>query len=191
MIKGSEFVKTAIRGLVVGAVVVLSTGCAYNISPYGVSAENVEAIRAKLQNQPLATDRFTASEPGRTSIACRGAGPVTAPNGKSFETYIEEALVSEFKLGGIYKETSNSKLKVHFTKVDFDSMIGAGHWYIEGTVTAGGSSFPVITDTPFDASFVADKACQEVAQTFPLAVQAFIKGVISNPALAKKLTAAK
>lgn len=167
------------------------SGCAYNISPYGVSADNVNTMRSTLSpgTHTVGIERFTSAEPGKNSITCRAAGPVSTPNGKPFETYIEEAFVTELKLAGLYNETTSRKLKGHLTKVDFNSNIGAGKWILEMTLTVNGESIAVTNETPYDASFVADKACQETAQTFPIAVQNLIKAAISNPKFARLASA--
>ncbi len=181
--------KNSIAGMVIAIAVVISTGCAYNISPYGVSPANIETLRTSLQNRQVGTEKFTTSEPTKTSIICRAAGPIAPPNGKTFEGYIQDALTTELKVSGIYNDNSPIRLKAHLTKVDFNSKIGNGNWFIDATVSINGGSFDVTSSTPFDASFVADKACQETAQYFSIAVQNFIAAVVTHPQFAKLATA--
>jgi hypothetical protein len=88
--------------------VIALSGCAYNVSPYGASVKNVESIKL-LGIQPVAVESFQAAQPGRTSITCRAAGPVTVS--PSFESYIEKALIDELKLAGAYDPASQLKLR--------------------------------------------------------------------------------
>jgi len=45
---------------------------------------------------------FTAAEPGRSEITCRGAGPVKTPDGEPFEEFIRKAFISDMTLAEIY-----------------------------------------------------------------------------------------
>lgn len=165
------------------ATTALVSGCAYNASPYGVSVKNVEAIKsAKLK--PVAVAKFQAATPGQTSITCRAAGPVTvAP---SFEGYIERALIDELKLAGAYSPSSSTTLSGKLEEVDFSSGISGGKWLFTLVVSnARHESFTTKSTFNFPGSFVADKACQEVAQAFGPAVQKLIEDVVQNPQFAQ------
>ena len=157
----------------------LLTGCAYNASPYGASVGNVESIRS-VGIQPVAVGRFEASKPGVASITCRAAGPVTVS--PSFEAYIEKAFIDELKLAGVYDPNSKMILSGKLEEIDFSSGITDGKWMF--TVTVGNARderFTTQSTFGFSGSFVADKACHEVAQAFGPAVQKLIADVVRDP----------
>jgi hypothetical protein len=163
------------------AIPVLLSGCGYAISPYGVSVDNVNRVRASAM-QPMAVARFSAGQPSRSSIGCRAAGPVETPNQVSFESYIERALIDELQLGGAYDPNSPIKLQGTLEEIDFNSNIGAGKWVFRLAVSSAVSpGFTVSSQHEFSTNWVADKACQQVAQAFVPAVQHLIADVISHP----------
>ena len=159
--------------------VALISGCAYNASPYGAAVRNVEAIKSK-NIKPVAVSTFQSTKPGLDSIVCRAAGPVTVK--PSFEGYIEKAFIDELKLAGVYNPNSDIVLSGKLESIDFSSGIGDGNWTFRLTVSNGkNQSFTTDSIFSFSGSFVADKACQEVAQAFGPAVQKLIEDVIQNP----------
>ena len=164
-------------------VTTLLTGCAYNASPYGASVQNVDAIKAS-SIKPISVDKFTSSKPGLASITCRAAGPVRV--NPSFETYIEKAFIDELKLAGAYDPASTMKLSGKLEEVDFSSGITDGKWLFTLSLSnASNESFTTKSTMNFSGSFVADKACQEVAQAFGPAVQKLIRDVIQDPKFKK------
>jgi hypothetical protein len=168
----------AVHATFVIAALALS-GCAYNTIPYNASAINVEQIK-KANIKPVAVASFTAATPGKDSITCRAAGPVTVK--PSFEGYIEKAFIDELKIAAAYDANAVTKLSGNIDNVDFSSGMTDGNWSITLTLSNGKSqSLTTKTVYPFSGSFVADKACQEVAQAFNPAVQKLIQEAISNP----------
>ena len=165
--------------LAIAAAAALTSGCAYNVAQYGASVRNVEAIKA-IDIQPVAVGPFTSTRPGLTSITCRAAGPVTvAP---SFEGYIRQAFVDELKLAGTYDQNSGITLSGRLEEVDFSSGMSDGNWNFTLTVSnQRNESFTTKSRFGFSGSFVADKACQEVAQALAPAVQKLIEDVVQNP----------
>jgi hypothetical protein len=157
----------------------LFTGCAFNVAPYGAAVQNVEAIKA-YNLKPVAVGKFQSTKPGNTSITCRAAGPVTVS--PSFEGYIEQAFIDELKLAGIYSPTSTLVLTGKLEEVDFSSGITDGNWTFTLTLTnARNESFTTKSKFTFSGSFVADRACQEVAQAFGPAVQRLVGDVVRDP----------
>lgn len=155
------------------------TGCAYNTSPYGASVKNVEAIKTS-QIKPVSVGQFTAAKPGQSSIVCRAAGPVAVS--PSFETYIEKAFIDELKLAGAYNASSPLVLTGKLESIDFSSGITDGNWTFSLTLAnARQESYTTSSTFGFSGSFVADKACQEVAQAFAPAVQKLVEDVVRNP----------
>ncbi|HEX5392872.1 MAG TPA: hypothetical protein VFW68_06320 [Rhodocyclaceae bacterium] len=161
----------------------LLSGCAYNVSPYGASVKNVDSIKS-LGIKPIAVESFQSSQPGRSSITCRAAGPVAVS--PSFENYIEKALIDELKLAGAYDPTSQLVLKGKLEEVDFSSGITDGKWLFTVTISnARHESFTTKSVFGFSGSFVADKACQETAQAFAPAVQKLVEDVVRDPSFRK------
>jgi len=161
------------------AATALMTGCAFNVAPYGASVKNVEALKAA-SIKPVSVARFEAAKPGQASISCRAAGSVKVE--PSFETYIEKAFIDELKLAGLYDPNSSLKLSGKLEQIDFSSGISDGNWTFTLVVSnARNESFSTQSKFPFSGSFIADKACQEVAQAFGPAVQKLIEDVVRNP----------
>lgn len=157
------------------------SGCSFVTSNYGASFENIEAMK-NLGPAKFNVTEFTSVKEEATSITCRAAGPVENPNKESFESYIHNAFVSELKLAGLYDEASQVVLSGHFSKLDFSSNIGAGKWTFELVATSTKNTEVKITSThEFSTNWIADKACQQVAQAFSPAVQNLIKDIISDP----------
>lgn len=169
--------KTAFLGML--ASVVLLSGCAYNASPYGASVKNVDSIK-QLNIKPVSVTKFESFKPGLASITCRAAGPVTVS--PSFESYIEKAFIDELKLAGVYDPSSPLVISGRLEEVDFSSGITDGKWQFTLVVSnARKESFSAKSIYGFSGSFVADKACQEVAQALGPAVQKLIEDVIRDP----------
>lgn len=165
--------------LATAAAALIMSGCAYNASQYGASVQNVEAIKA-VRIRPVAVAPFKSAKPGLSSITCRAAGPVTVT--PSFESYIEKAFIDELKLAGAYNPASNLTLTGMLEEVDFSSGMTDGNWTFKLMVTNHrNESFSTSSKFDFSGSFVADKACQEVAQAFGPAVQKLIQDVVQNP----------
>jgi hypothetical protein len=155
----------------------LVSGCAYNTSRYGASIRNVEIIKSNNINA-VNVAQFKSTKPGLTSITCRAAGPIAVM--PSFEGYIESAFIDELKLAGVYDPASRITLTGMLEEVDFDSM--DANWTFTLIVSNNqNESFTTKSRFRFSGSFVADKACQEVAQAFGPAVQQLIGDVIQNP----------
>ncbi|MBI3561576.1 MAG: hypothetical protein HY080_07675 [Gammaproteobacteria bacterium] len=168
-----------ILSLAVVILAALISGCAYNASPYGASIRNVESIKSA-NIKPVAVAPFKSSKPGLDSITCRAAGPVIVkPN---FETYIEKALIDELKLAGVYNQNSELVLTGNLENVDFSSGMTDGKWIFSLIVSNNkNQSFTANSTYEFSGSFIADKACQEVAQAFGPAIQKLIEDVVQNP----------
>lgn len=99
----------------------------------------------------------------------------------SFSAYIEKALIDELKLAGAYDSKSELILKGKLEEIDFSSGITDGKWIFTITLSnSRGESFTTNSIFGFSGSFVADRACQETAQAFALAVQKLVQDIMSN-----------
>jgi hypothetical protein len=170
-----------IKIMIIGLAAIYISGCSFNTSKYGASFENIETLK-NYNGVQVAVKPFTSGKPGKSSITCRGAGSVVTPSKESFESYIHNAFVSELKLAGIYEEQSEIALNGHFTKIDFNSNVGNGKWIFELTASSNkDNTLKISTNHEFSTNWVADKACQQVAQEFSPAVQFLIRDLITNP----------
>lgn len=163
---------------------VFLTACSHNSPRYAASANNQEKLRSFASENPakkLGVESFTATEAGKKSIVCRAAGTVAVPDGKTFEQYLEDSLTSELKMSNLYSSTA-PKLKGVLQSIDFNSNIGAGKWIIKMQLSCDNSnSFTVESQYDFSTNFVADIACEQVAQALPAATQDFIAKVLEAP----------
>lgn len=130
--------------------------------------------------KPIAVGRFKAAKPGQSTITCRAAGPVTVS--PSFEACIEKAFIDDLKLAGVHEPSSTLVLTGKLEEVDFSSGISDGNWMFTLEVThSRNESLTTKSKFNFSGSFVADKACQELAQAFSPAVQRLVEDVIRDP----------
>lgn len=178
--------------------VLVAAACSsYTIPPYGLSAENVTALRKVTQKASVG--RFTASPPGRTEIGCRGKGPVRTPDGRPFEDYIQRALIDELKIAEVFSESAPVTLTGSLDKIDFNSM--RGDWTMDLTLTSSNGralivsskydfkTGPAFTMAPWAGGQAAadERACTETAQAFARAVQVLIGKLVHHDEFAALL----
>lgn len=168
--------------LIAGIGVIYMTGCGYVTSNYGASPDNVGSIR-DLGYIKVSVNDFTSSTGSpRTSISCRAAGPISNKDSKSFEHYIRDAFVNDLKMAGVYAESAEISISGEISEVDFNSNIGAGKWIIKAKVQSSISEgYTVESLYEFSTNWVADKACQQVAQAFEPAVEDLIAKIVTHP----------
>lgn len=165
---------------IVAACSILMTGCAFKTTSYGMSADNIAAIKSS-GIKPVDVKKFETFSPGLKTLVCRGAGPVTVE--PSYEAYIEKAFIDELKVAGAFDPASTTKIANKINSIDFSSAMSGGKWMFSVTTSgANGTSFTTESSFEFSSSFVGDRACQETAQAFAPAVQKLIGDIIKNPA---------
>ncbi len=177
-----------IRILTIALLSIVVTACAHVSQPYTPSAANIEDIKQLTSGSTIkmSVGNFTADKDVQASIMCRGEGPVSAPGGKTFEQYIKDAIVQELTIARIFDQSSDRKLTAVLNQIDFSSAMSGGRWDIMMTFSAKEVEPFVIRITyPFDSSFVAYTACNEVAQALPLATQKLINELIKHPSFLK------
>jgi hypothetical protein len=175
------------RLLSIAVLCVIASACAHVSPPYSASATNVEEIKQVSSGSmsKVSVGNFTADKDVQASITCRGEGPVSAPD-KTFEQFIKDALVEELKIAKIFDEASARKLTATLNKIDFSSAMSGGRWDIEMTFSAKSvDPFVVSITYPFESSYIAATACQQVAQALPLATQKLINELIKHPSFKK------
>ncbi len=168
--------------ILAGAILIaapLLTGCSYNVSKFGANSEDVEQL--KTLSAKINFGKITAKNPGQTSIGCRASGPVTL-GGQPFETYIQEAIITELKLADKYDKNAKITLTGHLEKIDFSSSLGTANWVIRLKLSSSNSNSIVINSNyEFSGSFIGAQACSEMAQAFSPAVQHLINDIINHP----------
>lgn len=157
-------------------------GCSHTAPRYGLSPENQITLKTLKTSKRVAVGPFTSSEPGKQSIVCRAAGPVEAPDGKTFDAYLREALINELRIADVLDEKSSVVIKGYLEHIDFNSNIGAGKWIIRLTMTAPGTQpFTIENTYGFSTNFIADQACAQVAQALLPATQDLYQKLFAQP----------
>lgn len=160
--------------------VVVLGGCAtFDVGRYGVSVENNAALK-KLGGSKVAVGPFTAAEPGKKEIACRGVGPIKTPDDQPFEEWIRKALIDELTVAELLAGSAPVTLSGRVNKVDFDSM--AGEWMLDLTVTSSnGQSLTVANKYSYGFTYIGETACARTAKSFAPAVQLLIGKLVHDP----------
>ncbi|QFT53330.1 hypothetical protein [Microbulbifer sp. THAF38] len=157
-------------------------GCGYVTANYGATPENVNAIKAAGEGRVSVNKFSSVSGKEHTSIGCRAAGPIKNQNDQTFESYIHNAFINELKMADAYDESSEVSIRGEITELDFNSNIGAGKWKLSATISSSSNKgYKVESIYPFSTNWVADKACQQVAQAFQPAVSDLINKIVTHP----------
>ncbi|WP_338868129.1 hypothetical protein [Myxococcus stipitatus] len=155
----------------------------YTASRYSVSSDNVQTLRALRQKYPsgsISVANFSAKDGPLRELTCRGAGPVAPPDQKTFEQYVQSALVDDLKMADVYSDKSLVALSATIQSIDFSST--GGTWTLAALVSAGKQSPYAVSHTAnYSSSFMGDNACMLTAQAFMPAVQDFLKKLIASP----------
>ncbi len=161
-------------------ITLLSTGCAVTADRYQTTADNQQQIK-NLDIQ-LNVGQFTANKT-EYKVLCRLANNVDMPDGKSFEGYIEDALVEELKLAGMYSQTSQITINGNLNRTDVSSGVTDAHWTFDLTVSNGnGDQFTVVHKREYSASFLGGFACgNDMPKSFLPTVQELIGKIVNHP----------
>ncbi|QSQ14786.1 hypothetical protein [Myxococcus landrumensis] len=176
------------RLLLALAIGITLTACqTYTATRYAVSSDNVQTLRTLRQKYPsgsINVASFSAKDGPLREIACRGAGPVAPPDQKTFEQYVQAALVDDLKMAEVYSDKSRVALSASIQSIDFSST--SGTWTLAALVSTGKQSpFAVSHTANYSSSFMGDNACMLTAQAFMPAVQDFLKKLIASPEFEK------
>jgi len=175
----------------IASAALLSAGCStYAADRYAISMDSqteLKQIAVSSQGQGISVDKFTATEPGQTEIACRAVGPIKTPDGETFEAFIREALVDQLQLAELYSPEAPRRVGGNLDAIDFSTADGI--WNLTLTVTTdAGQSFTVREDYDYESSFYGETACNQTAQAFMPAVQNLIRKVVSQPVFQEMIT---
>jgi len=156
------------------------TGCAVPVDRYSATADNQIKIRT-FQNK-INVDKFTATKTDY-KVMCRLANNVEMPDGRSFEDYIQEAMIEELKMADAYSKDSEILIKGHLNDTDVSSGITDAHWTFDITISnKSGKSFTINHKREYSASFLGEIACRsDMPKSFLPTVQELIGEIFNHP----------
>jgi hypothetical protein len=168
--------------VVLGGLCLIGCSSPHATSRYAISAENVTYLRAFRGQTTVAVGEFIATEPGRSEITCRAAGPIKTPDGEPFEQFIRKAFIDDMTIAEIYSPTAPVILKGRLDSIDFSSGWTDPGWSIALTIlSSNGKSISVQEVYLFKSGFDAMTACRETATALMPAVQNVVNKVIRHP----------
>jgi hypothetical protein len=155
------------------------TGCStYSANRYSISVDNVTALK-RINGTKVNVGGFTATNPGKSEIMCRGVGPIKTPDGQTFENFIKKALVDELKMAESFSTSAPITLTGNLDSIDFSS--NSGNWILALTISSSnGKSVSVSENYSYTTSFYGETACNQTAQALMPAVQNVIAKVVQN-----------
>ncbi|MDH4094718.1 MAG: hypothetical protein OEV81_08010 [Betaproteobacteria bacterium] len=156
--------------------------CSTYVTPrYSISADTNVALKS-LGLSGVGVGAF--SGPATFDNACRGAGPLSPPDGLSHTDYIKRALEDELKVAGAHAAgTPRVTLTGTVNKLEFSSSRGltGGSWTIDLTLRlSNGASMAANEYYEFHSGFIADTACKQTAEAYFPAVQNLIGKVVKS-----------
>ena len=158
----------------------LFSGCGIKTNEYNVSADNVQTLR-NYKDLKLDVSTFTASNKDESSVMCRLAETVSTPKGEPFSQYIEEALISELKMAGVYDKNSDLKISGNLNKIYGSTMFGNAYWEINVTITSSnGKSITVNTKRDYPSSYLASTACNNMGISFAPTIKQLINDILNH-----------
>lgn len=165
----------------------LFSGCGIKTNEYNVSADNVQTLR-NYKDLKLDVSTFTASNKDESSVMCRLAETVSTPKGEPFSQYVEEAIISELKMAGVYDKNSDLKISGNLNKIYGSSMFGNAYWELDVTITSSnGKSLTVNTKRDYPSSYLASTACNNMGTSFSPTIKQLINDILSHKDFAELL----
>lgn len=162
---------------------IILSGCeTTNSIPYKASTNNIITIQQKVakSDSKVRLDTVRFSEGINDAPLCRLLGPVRVAPGKTIQQYIEDAFREELFLAGIYSPSAPNQIQGTIMDLSFSS-VSPAKWNISMTVNSTTSDeYTVAVEYPFNTSFSAYSACQNVADAFGPAVQQLLSEVVNN-----------
>ena len=164
----------------IASIVLTMQACStYSTDRYSLNSNNIVTLK-DYQGNDISVGEFTATEPGQTSTTCRAVGPISTPDGETFENYIRNALISEMQIAEVYVENADTVIRGNLNRIKPNSMDGT--WDISVTVASNnGVSFTVEELFDYKTSFYGETACNQTAQAMMPAVQNVITKIVTHP----------
>lgn len=168
---------------IVAISVLALSACSYAPQRYSISATNNMALKTSGVGN-INVSSFTKTADFNSN--CRGTGGVIgAPGNMSFEGYIQNGLVEELKIAGMFDDkTPKITLSGDVEQLSFSSMrsIIGGAWDIGLRVnSSNGKSTYVSEHYEFDAGIAALTACQKIADNYMQATQNVLGKLVTSP----------
>ena len=160
-------------------------GCSYPVPSYQVSLSNQKILENASNQVAVILDESEGDD--TSSIFCRAAGPVSLGDGETFSSYIVKALKNELENSGNLNQQSHKKIIAKYKRIDFDSTLGATNWYIDAIYKMHDNEIPISTVYHDRSSYVAVKACNNIALYFRKAVEVHLSDLYSNPTFQDEL----
>lgn len=169
-----------LRKITLLSLILLVTGCAVPVDRYHATADN--QVKIKTFKHKLAVEQFTATKT-HYKVQCRLANNVEMTDGRSFQGYIQDALIEELKMAGAYSKDSNIIIKGHLNDTDVSSGVTDAHWTFDLTVSnAKGESYTINYKREYRASLMGGIACRDdMPKSFLPTVQELIGAIINHP----------
>ena len=138
-------------------------------------------------SKPLVVGNVTVAPfraPARLDNTCRAAGPITPPNGKSFEYYLQKSLAEKLKNSELTNQATEKVALFGELKVlifSSTSTFSDAWWITKILITSSNGKTVELGDRyDFKTSFGAFKACQETADAYLPAVDQIIDKLIAS-----------
>ena len=166
-------------GLVGAFLAIGFSGCGIKVAGYSASSDNVSKLRT--YKTKVNVSKFTAKS-SESSMMCRMSDPIKTPKEETFEKYIENALIDELKMAGLYDKSAKITLAGHLNKVSASSTPGVAYWEFSVKVSSSnGQTFTVVSKKEYSSSFMAHYACNDMAGAFSPSVQKLITDIVNHP----------
>jgi len=164
------------------------SGCtSYQVPSYNSELNNIKLLRDTATQYRVKLISTAANDNG--SIMCRGAGPITVGEQKTYANYVVHGLRQDLIKADAFSEGAPHLIEAVFTKIDFQSDLGASNWYISATYKLGTNSVHIDTTYNDRSSFAGNVACQNMSLYLPKAVAAHLGQLYSSTLFKSKVPA--
>ncbi len=165
--------------VIIFVITIFFSGCSsYSANRYSLSIDNVNRLE-ELTDKKINLGEFTSSTPERTTIMCRGIGPIETPGRKTFEEFIKQSFKEELETANIFSNNAPIILTGNLDHIDFSS--NSGVWYLSLSIkSSNGKSIMINENYNYDTSFFGEVACSNTAKALIPAVQNLIGKIINH-----------
>ncbi len=161
----------------------IATGCANKVHTYATATENTIALKAlSKQNVQANIGQFTDSGKNESKLMCRLASPVGTPEGKTFASYIRDAILAEMVVADLYDIESSTVLTANLNDIYGSTVLGNAYWEFDLSLTSSnGKDLNIKSRYDYESSYLATSACSEMQRSFVPAVQKLNTEIFSHP----------
>lgn len=172
--------KKYISPFILLSIILLSTGCAITTDRYQATAVNQQTL--KNLDVKMNVGKFKAKKTDH-KVMCRLANNVALPDRKSFEGYIEDALIEELTMAGMYSKDSDVVINGYLNDTDVSSGVTDAHWTFDLTISnKNNEEINIVHKRDYSASFLGGVACgNDMPKSFMPTVQELIRKIVDHP----------